>query len=86
MGRASIGIDVKQPLAKLTHRFRQQQYFSEDYSPLYAALLGTIACWLTLTADIWHHDEHHHYQLGWVQLHGHQVQLLPGLEAWIAYW
>ena len=40
-------IDVKQRLAKLTHRFRRQQQFSEDYSPLYAALFGTVADWLT---------------------------------------
>jgi hypothetical protein len=38
---------VKQRLAQLTHRFRQQQQFAEDYSPLYAALFGTVADWLT---------------------------------------
>ncbi len=42
--------------------------------------------WLAWTADIWHNKEHHQFHLGWVHPHGHQVQLLPGLEAWISYW
>ncbi len=33
-------------LAELTRRFRQQQQFSTGYSPLYAALFGTVAKWL----------------------------------------
>jgi hypothetical protein len=42
--------------------------------------------WLAWTADIWHKDKHHQYQLGWVHPHGHHVQWLPGLEAWRSYW
>jgi hypothetical protein len=42
--------------------------------------------WLAWTADIWHKDKHHQYQLGWVHPHGQQVQWLPGLEAWRSYW
>ena len=42
--------------------------------------------WLAWTADIWHNDKHHQYQLGWVHPHGHHVQWLPGLEAWRSYW
>ena len=47
MAQGSIGKDGKQRQAKLTHRFRQQQQFAEDYSPLYAALFGTVSDWLT---------------------------------------
>ena len=42
--------------------------------------------WLAWTADIWHNDSHHHFQLGWVHPHGQQVQWLPGVEVWISYW
>lgn len=41
------GIDDGDRLVDLARRFRQQQQFSEDYSPLYAALFGTVAGWLT---------------------------------------
>jgi hypothetical protein len=48
---AAIEIDVKDRLAQLIHRFRQQQQFSIDYSPLYAAIFGTIADWLMHMPD-----------------------------------
>ena len=38
-------------LAQLIHRFRQQQQFAVDYSPLYAAIFGTIADWLMHKPD-----------------------------------
>ncbi len=38
---------MNQRLTQLAHRFRQQQQFADDYSPLYAALFGTVADWLT---------------------------------------
>ncbi len=42
--------------------------------------------WLAWTADLWHNNEHQHFQLGWVHPHGRFVQWLPGLQAWAAYW
>lgn len=38
-------------LGELALRFRQQQQFSEDYSPLYSALFGTVANWLAESPD-----------------------------------
>jgi hypothetical protein len=38
-------------LQKLLYRFRKQEEFSADYSPLYAAVFGTIAKWLADAAD-----------------------------------
>lgn len=42
---------MKERLAQLSYRFRQQQQFSIDYSALYAAIFGTIADWLTHKPD-----------------------------------
>lgn len=42
---------MKERLAQLSYRFRQQQQFSIDYSALYAAIFGTIADWLAHKPD-----------------------------------
>ena len=42
---------MKERRAQLIHRFRQQQQFSLDYSPLYAAIFGTVADWLMHVPD-----------------------------------
>ena len=42
---------MKEQLAQLVHRFRQQQQFAIGYSPLYAVIFGTIAEWLTNAPD-----------------------------------
>lgn len=61
------------------------QWEPPNYLSLQSDVVPQIG-WLAWTADIWHKDKHHQYQLGWVHPHGHHVQWLPGLEAWRSYW
>ncbi len=42
--------------------------------------------WLAWTVEVWHKNENHRFQLGWVHPHGQQIELLPGLAAWHSFW
>jgi len=42
--------------------------------------------WVLWQADLWHGDEHCHWDLGWCHPHAATVRWLPGIEQWARFW
>jgi hypothetical protein len=38
--------------------------------------------WCAWTVDLWHRQEHHYWQLGWVHPHGVEAEFTEGFQLW----